>query len=281
MTQAFGGENADSYYDEGLTASVRGDLERAVACFAKALEMDGGLVAARHQLGRCYHRLGKLDQAAALLHKAALERPDQAGARLDLGFVLVDMGRFDQAQQVFSQIRDAQPQNARACHGLAQVFFEQGDWANAMALGQEARVYGESNFAILFLVGRAAKLAGAEELAEGAMEEANGLLNKLAEMNPERPENHYFLGEIALFLERFATAIEHYQDATDRIGRGEACSAFGQTFTKADVLAKQGVCLQKLKKYERARAMGERVLELDPGHKIGQALAQLDDGDAS
>ena len=42
----FGGETADSYYDEGVTASMKGDVAQAVRHFKKALGMTPGRFAA-------------------------------------------------------------------------------------------------------------------------------------------------------------------------------------------------------------------------------------------
>ena len=66
---AFGGENAESYYDEGLTASMKGDMARAVQCFEKAVRLDNTFAAAYHQLGKCYLRLGQAQQAIDLLQQ--------------------------------------------------------------------------------------------------------------------------------------------------------------------------------------------------------------------
>ena len=51
---AFGGETADSYYDEGLTASMKGDLRGAIAHFEKAIQLDNSMATpffARHATG--------------------------------------------------------------------------------------------------------------------------------------------------------------------------------------------------------------------------------------
>ena len=67
-TTAFGGDNAESYYDDGLTASMKGDLERAITCFEKAIHLDRSLAAAYHQIAKCYLRLGLGRRAVDDLH---------------------------------------------------------------------------------------------------------------------------------------------------------------------------------------------------------------------
>ena len=59
----FGGESAESYYDEGITASMRGDLQRAAECFETAVRKDSTMASAYQQLGRVYSRLGRHREA--------------------------------------------------------------------------------------------------------------------------------------------------------------------------------------------------------------------------
>ncbi|HNT87522.1 MAG TPA: tetratricopeptide repeat protein, partial [Candidatus Hydrogenedentes bacterium] len=60
---AFGGESAESYYDEGLTAAMKGDVEQAIALFKQAVQLDSSFLAAFHQLARCYLRTGQSEKA--------------------------------------------------------------------------------------------------------------------------------------------------------------------------------------------------------------------------
>ena len=69
---AFGGESAESYYDEGLTASMKGDMAHAIGYFRKAIQLDRGFLAAQHQLGRALTRIGRNEDAVGLLREVVL-----------------------------------------------------------------------------------------------------------------------------------------------------------------------------------------------------------------
>ena len=269
---AFGGDNADSYYDEGLTASMKGDVVQAIRHFEQALKLDNTHLAAYHQLGRCYHRLGHTQKAADILTVVVKKKPGQVPPRLDLGFVYLDLGHLDHAHRLFSEVAVAKPDQHRAQLGLAYCAFQEGHWEAAMGLAQAAVLQGGSNFATHFLLGRAARLSDRYEVAQEALEKAESLIQRSIESSPEQPEAYYLRGEVHFTQENYTKALEDYRLAEERVKDGQHYSAFNEHFTKVDVLAKRGVCLQKLGRAGDARAVGEAILALDPEHALGKML---------
>ena len=281
----FGGESADSYYDEGLTAMMKGDVQRASELFECALKLDGNLAAAKHQLGKCYLRMGDAQRAADTLSQTLARKPDLSAAQIDYGYALLALASatddtrkqavLDLARKQFVGFAEAHPDNARGYLGLAQAAFQSGDWSTALSLAQEARARGGASFNVLFLIGRAAKLSGAPTLAEQALKEAASLVEKSTELNPDMPECHYLRGEVSFAQEAFPAALDHYRAAEDRTESGRTYTAFGEVFAVLDVLAKRGLCHQRMHDLENARRMGRQILEQAPEHRLGRYLADL------
>lgn len=276
----FGGENAESYYDEGLTANVKGDVAQAVKCFEKALQLDRSFLAAHHQLAKCYLRMGDGRRAVYILQQVVNRKPDQLPARLDLGFALLAVGHPEEARRHFAQVLAMDPTNFRAQLGVAQTCFDAGDWLGAITMAQSCLDNGGPSFAAFFLLGRAAKLAGEATLARTALERADAVIEKLIEAQPNQPDGHYLRAEVSFAREHYASALEQYRAAEDRMDSARTYSAFGETFCLTDVLAKQGLCCRRLNRLDKARELGARILEIDPEHKLGQALKDLTQGDA-
>lgn len=277
---AFGGENAESYYDDGLTASMKGDLHRARKCFEKAIHMDSSFVAAYHQVAKCYLRLGHSLRAVEILQQVIKKRPENTTARLDLGYALLAMGRHDAALNQFKQLVALDETSARPVLGLAQVHYGLGDGQTAMAHAEAALHMGDPNFAVLFILGRAAKMADEIAFANTYLEQADTLIEKTLEGNPEGPEGYYLRGEVAVARNQFATALEHYAAALEHADAEKPdrnYSAYGEHFTRIDILAKTGLCYHRLGKTEQARKYGEKVLELDAEHETGKLLCAGDD----
>lgn len=270
----FGGNTAESHYDEGFTASMKGELERAIRHFEEAIRLDNTMSSAYHQLGKCYIRVGNKKMAIKLLTQVVAKRPSQNQPRIDLGLALLSVGHTEDARKEFNTILDREPDNAKAMLGLGHAQFQEGHWNEAMSMAQNVLAVSVANFAVLYLLGRAARLAGNTTLAESSLTKAERLMEKSLELNPNHTESLYLRGEVCFAREKFPSALEHYRNAQEHTDDARAYSAYGENFTMTDVLAKQGLCLQRMGEKERAREIGQRVLELDPQHGIGQALSE-------
>ena len=276
---AFGGETAESYYDDGLTASKKGDLAKAIDCFERAIRLDSSYAVAYHQLGKCYMRLGQAQRAVDILLQVVRKRPNLGPARLDLGLALLAAGNTRAARKEFEQLYHLDLTNARALLGLAQCAFNEGDWASALVQARTAIIGGGSNFSALYLAGRAAKLAGDEVTAKESLDGAERVLQKSIEIQPDQPESHFLRGEVCFARGELASALEHYRAADDRTGGtkpDKVYTAFGEYFTQLDIWAKLGLCYQRLGKFERAAELGTRILARNPEHRLGKALAELE-----
>jgi len=271
---AFGGDNAESYYDEGLTASMRGDVAQAIDFFERAIRMDNSLVAAYHQLGRCHLRLGDAGKAVTFLQQVVQARPQQVPPKLDLGQALLDQGQAEKAREIFAQVLDLKAQDARAKLGLAQCAFADSNWDVAVSIA-ESVANETGGFAALYLLGRAAKFAGQDDLAERSLKRADLLLEKQIESTPMQPEAHFLRGEVCVGRGKLSDALDHYRAAEERADTGKHYMAYGERFGKLDILMKRALCLKQLGRDETARELAEQILRSDPNHGSRHLLEEL------
>ncbi len=272
---AFGGDNAESYYDDGVTASMKGDLKRAAKCFEQAIKKDSTFVVAYHQLGKCYLRMGATKQAVNLLKRVVDHMPNKAPFRIDLGQAYLAAGEPARAREQFEWLLASESSQARGHLGLAQVSFAAGRFEEAVRNARLAIDLGGTNFAALFILGKAGMVSSDPALALEALDRADKLLEKSIELNPDQVEGYYLRGEVAYTRKQYSSALEQYRAANDRAQRDAYYSAFGENFRFVDILAKMGLCYRQLDRVDRAKELGTEILALDPEHKIGKALSAL------
>jgi tetratricopeptide (TPR) repeat protein len=280
-SEIFGGENAESFYDEGLTASMKGDVATAAKHFESAIRLDQSMVSAYHQVAKCYARLGDVKKGIGVLSEVVKNRPELTAARIDLAGMLVQFDQYDAAKKHFQVVLNADPHNAKALVGFAGAEFAQGMWVEALAHAQQAQDEGGANFSTLYMLGRVAKLTGNSELSKTSLDKADAIIQKYQEMNEEKPEGNYLLGEITFFQGDFLAALEYFRKAEDRVLRDRLYLAYGESFGMVDVLGKQGLCYQRLGNADRAREMGERIKKTNPDHPSCRALLSMTSGDDS
>jgi tetratricopeptide (TPR) repeat protein len=276
-TEAFGGNDTESYYDEGLTAAMKGDLKRAILFFDKAIKLDKSFASAYHQLGKCYLRIGNIARAISMLSQVSQARPMMIAAKIDLGNALALNGDDEQARAIFNLVLSTDPDNRKALIGLSQASFTVCDWQQSLEYAQQAQEVGGTNFSTCYLIGRTAKILGKTEMSQLALKKADMLMEKFEESNEEKPEGQYLRGEVAFVQERYNNALEFYRKAEDRMSPETFYLAYGESFSLVDVIAKQGLCLQRLDKHDRAHEIGVRVQQMNPEHPICKAL--LDSGE--
>lgn len=269
-TAAFGGENAESYYDEGLTAAVKGDLQRAVGFFEKAIRLDSKMATAYHQLGKCYSRLGQHKRAIQFLSQVVDKRPDLVSAQIDLGHALNGIRQFPAAQRQFQAALGVEPGNAKAMLGLAETAALQGQWPEALQFAQSAQLVGGNTFPVLFMIGETATQSGNAELALKTLQRADKLLEKYVETNPDKPEGHYLRGKVAATSANYPAALQHFRTAEDHTDTARSYLAYGESFTLADVLAWQASCLDALGRTGKTDELRRRIAELNPNHPAVQ-----------
>lgn len=272
--EAFGGNNPESFYDEGLTASMKGDLPKAIQFFEQTIRMDSSMATAYHQLGKCYARMGKKDKAVRILAQVVSKRPKLKAAQIDLGNALIQTGEYEQAIKQFETVLANNLTDAKALLGLALADFNRGHWKDALTHAQNAQMHGGTNFATLYMVGRAAKLAGNDGLSIRTLEKADQVIAKYQEMNEEKPEGYFLRGEVAFVKGDYSGAITQYRSAEERTELEHSYLAYGETFDMCGILAKQGLCMQRLDEPEKAKEIGDRIGRINEKHPLGKALRE-------
>lgn len=268
----FGGETAESYYDEGVTASMRGDVAGAIRHFEKALQLDPYHVASCHQMGKCKVRQGKLKEAVECFYRAIKARPNPIPPRIDFGFALLEGGNARRAADVFNDVLKFKPDHPKAILGLGCCAFANGEWDLAFTQASQAVELGGSNFAALYLQARAAELVGFHDLALGAFEQADSLLDRSIEGNPDQPEAYFLRGELFFARKNFVAALDAYQAAQSRMETGAHYYSYGEHFELLNVLEKRGMCLLRLDRHADARAVGLEIQKVSPDSKIAGLL---------
>ncbi|MEM8830776.1 MAG: tetratricopeptide repeat protein [Cyanobacteria bacterium P01_G01_bin.19] len=125
--------NNTGYYKLAKALERKGDLEKALACYQKAAEGEGGIIAAYYDLGEIYQRKRQVEQARAIYEQILSIQPNEARAQYKLGNIYLQKRLFEQAIDCFRQTIKNAPDFPWAYRDLVKTFLILGKWDEAIS----------------------------------------------------------------------------------------------------------------------------------------------------
>ena len=124
---------ADAYNNRGLTYDSKGDHDRAIADYDKAVQLKPDFAEAYLGRGAAYNYKGDYDRAIADYDKAVQLKPDYAGAYNNRGIAYDSKGDHDQAIADYGKAIQLKPDYADAYNNRGVVYNSKGDHDRAIA----------------------------------------------------------------------------------------------------------------------------------------------------
>lgn len=195
--------------------------------------------------GNTEYALRLLGEAQSLADaRADLPAEVVAWYRNAVGHALIDAGRLDEGERACLSALEVFPRDYRALTGLTEVAFWRGDWANAIARGEQALAITPQNPA-------ARKLVGDAHAARGEAEEAERQYARLTELCRSFPK--IYDRHRALFC------AETGRDLDEALALARADLEARQDVQGYDALA--WVCSKKAMQAEAEEAIGKALAQ--------------------
>jgi tetratricopeptide (TPR) repeat protein len=262
----------DLLFDEAITAAMRGDTDKAIESFCKVVQLDPDYVPALYHLGKAYLKKGDFAAAIDTFTLAATKRPHQASIHVDLGQAHLCRNELDKARDAFTKALALEDGSVRAITGIAQVYLKSEEWERAASHAKLVLLNNPMNFAALYILGATGRTTGNVTESGEALQKARDIVNQFLNLKPEQVEGHFLLGETYYYEGILDKAMENYQLADKHAGEALNFVAFGLTFSLTDLESKLGLCYKRLGLTDKAQEMGRRILEREPGNKVGREL---------
>ena len=209
------------YNSKGVENFYRGEIENAITCFKKSLDMNFKNVVALNNLARAYIKLQNYDEAKSVLKKAKILSPKYIETYLNLAHIaklesqMSDIGNFARKkylkewQKHLKSAIEANPNDKRAYLEMGNYYIEQKDYENAVKNFETALVYDDEYYeAYLGLA--------ISYLESSNTQKALLALRNAGALNSKSDEISYYLAKMCILDNRFDEAKDYLEDALSK-----------------------------------------------------------------
>jgi serine/threonine-protein kinase len=199
-------DNSFLHFEQGnALLDWKHDLDGAIACFHKALELDPKFAPAYNNLGAVLCDVKHdLDSAIACFHKALALDPKYAKAHRNLGIALKGKGDLDGAISSYKKALNLDPKYAHAHHDLGIALHAKGDLDGAIACYHKALNLDPKGAGVHYSLGIAMR-------DKGRLDEAMAEYRHAIRLKPDSAEGHCNLAYVLQQQGRFDEALASWR----------------------------------------------------------------------
>ncbi len=130
---------SDAYRNLGTAYGKQGEWEKALAAYEQAVDIDPNFGKAYGDMVGAYASLGKLEEAIAAGEKAVEMVPDYATAHNNLGVAYRQQDRIDEAIAEFQKAMQLDPDDAMPHFNMGVIYYKQDQFDQAIDEWLEAK----------------------------------------------------------------------------------------------------------------------------------------------
>jgi serine/threonine-protein kinase len=169
---------APAHMNLGVALKTMGQLDQAIDCYRRAIEADPDFAQAHNNLANALKTRGDVAGAIAHFEEAARLAPTLPEPHYNLGLLLVAQGRADEAIAQYEEALRLAPDLYQAHHNLGNLCVDRAEWERALAHLRRAVELAPGDALSHSSLGKAL-------LAQSMLEEAESLLLRALELLPE------------------------------------------------------------------------------------------------
>jgi tetratricopeptide (TPR) repeat protein len=138
--------------EKGIKQAKESHWAKAIEHFRKATEIYPQYDAAYTNLGMAYFSSGDTDQAREAFARAAEINPQNVKASRNLARILLKQKKYSEAQLLLERSLSVEPSNPESLSMLAALFFQSGNWQQALANARRVHLAPHDGFSTTHLI---------------------------------------------------------------------------------------------------------------------------------
>ncbi|BAY79561.1 TPR repeat-containing protein (plasmid) [Nostoc linckia NIES-25] len=245
--------DATAYYNLGIALSYQKKLDKAVAAYEKAIQLNPNYADAYNNLGIALSYQKKLDKAVAAYEKAIQLNPNYADAYNNLGIALSYQKKLDKAVTAYQKAIQLNPNDATAYNNLGIALSDQKKLDKAVAAYEKAIQLNPNDATAYNNLGIALSY-------QKKLDKAVAAYQKAIQLNPNYAGAYNNLGIALRQQKKLYAAVAAYEKALTLPEDNSGTPASAHTLANNSL----GVAFQEQGKLEEAIEHFDKAEEIDP-----------------
>jgi len=256
---------ANDHFDYGLTFELKGDTDKALDFFKKAVACDPDFAEAYNKLGDIFMKKGKYKEAIDNYNKSAGLKPDIENTHFDLGCAYLQTAKLDESEAAFKKALELDPNHFEIFGKLGAICIEKGEYEKALGFMRKMLVADPTNIAARYYNGVALYKMGKNSAASVEFHEVIERYSGLIKMKPNYAEACYFVGMAYFYNGNYKEAEKNLKRAieldTDKI---DFHYSLGLAYSDADVFYAMANVQKALNNEQAANDFLKKAVALEP-----------------
>ncbi len=237
----------DAYINMGKSYNYKGEYDKALEYFQKAIELNPKNDDAYSGMGVSYYQQKEYDIAIESYQKAIELNPKNDNGYLIIGGSYYNKEEYDRALEYFQKAIELSPKNDNAYGAMGVYYNNKGEYDKAIEYFQKAIELNPKSYSTYYNIGFA---YNNKEEYDSALE----YFQKTIELNPKNDSAYIGMGASYHDKGEYDKALESYQKAIKLNPKNDnAYYNMGNSYSKKE-------------EYDNALESYQKVIELNPKH---------------
>jgi tetratricopeptide (TPR) repeat protein len=247
---AAGKLSADNLFNKGSQYSLKGEYDKAIEAFSKAIELKPDFVAAYNNRGIAYYRKGQFDKAIENYNKAIALDPNNADIYYNRGLAYERKEQFDKAIENYNKAIALDPNDIVMCFQLGQAYYLSEMYNETIETLTKCLNIDRTAVNLYFLIGRS-------YIGLKHYDKAVEAFENYIRLTTNSLRGHFSLGSALFRLSKYNEAIESYKKSLQIINADDKANI-------AILHTNIGIAYENLNNFTDAYREYQKALEVDP-----------------
>lgn len=256
---------ANDHFDYGLTFELKGDTDKALEFFKKAIASDPDFAEAYNKIGDIFMKKGRYKEAIDSYIKSAELKPDIENTHFDLGCAYLQTANIPEAEKEFKKAFELDPNHFEIFGKLGAICIEKKEYEQALGFMRKMLVADPTNVAARYYNGLALHSMGKNSAAAVEFGEVITRYSSLLKIKPNYAEANYFIGMAYFYNANYKEAEKYLKRAleldTDKI---DFHYSLGLAYSDADAFYAMANIHKALANGSQAEEFLKKAVALEP-----------------